>query len=70
MNRYGKNAKRKREKTMVDPYQVLGVRGDAPEEEIKRAYKKLSRKYHRMPTWRTQRQQKRSSSRSSRPISR
>lgn len=31
---------------MVDSYQVLGVSRDASEEEIKRAYKKLSRKYH------------------------
>lgn len=31
---------------MYDPYQVLGVSGDATEEEIKKAYKALSRKYH------------------------
>lgn len=31
---------------MRDPYQVLGVSRDASEDEIKRAYKKLSRKYH------------------------
>ena len=31
---------------MRDPYQVLGVSRDASEEEIKKAYKALSRKYH------------------------
>lgn len=31
---------------MRDPYQVLGVPGNATEEEIKKAYKALSRKYH------------------------
>lgn len=30
----------------MDPYQVLGVSRDATEEDIKRAYKKLSRQYH------------------------
>lgn len=29
-----------------DPYSVLGVSRDASEEEIKKAYKILSRKYH------------------------
>ena len=29
-----------------DPYSVLGVSRDASEEEIKKAYKALSRKYH------------------------
>ncbi len=29
-----------------DPYQVLGVSHDASEEEIKRAYRKLAKKYH------------------------
>ena len=31
---------------MTDPYHVLGVGRDASEDEIKRAYRKLSRKYH------------------------
>ncbi|MDE5589005.1 MAG: J domain-containing protein [Acetatifactor sp.] len=31
---------------MYNPYSVLGVSRDATEEEIKRAYKTLSRKYH------------------------
>lgn len=30
---------------MRDPYQVLGVSQDASEEEIKKAYRKLSRMY-------------------------
>jgi molecular chaperone DnaJ len=31
---------------MRDPYEVLGVSRDASEEEIKKAYRRLSRKYH------------------------
>ncbi len=31
---------------MNDPYSVLGVRQDASEDEIKRAYRELARKYH------------------------
>lgn len=31
---------------MIDPYQVLGVTRSASDEEIKKAYRSLSRKYH------------------------
>lgn len=31
---------------MRDPYQVLGIRRDASEDEIKKAYRNLSRQYH------------------------
>ncbi len=31
---------------MLDPYRVLGVSRDASDEEIKKAYRNLSRKYH------------------------
>jgi molecular chaperone DnaJ len=31
---------------MTDPYQVLGISRDASDEEIKKAYRALSRKYH------------------------
>lgn len=31
---------------MSDPYKVLGITRDATDEEIKKAYRKLSRKYH------------------------
>ena len=31
---------------MNDPYSVLGVSKDASEEEIKRAYRRLAKKYH------------------------
>ena len=31
---------------MTDPYHVLGVSQDASDEEIKKAYRALSRKYH------------------------
>ena len=31
---------------MSDPYQILGVDQSASDEEIKKAYRKLSRQYH------------------------
>ena len=31
---------------MTDPYRVLGVSRNASDDEIKRAYRTLSRKYH------------------------
>jgi DnaJ-class molecular chaperone len=31
---------------MIDPYKVLGVGKDASDEEIKKAYRKLTKKYH------------------------
>ncbi len=31
---------------MTDPYHVLGVLQDASDEEIKKAYRAMSRKYH------------------------
>ena len=31
---------------MQDPYKVLGVSRDASDEEVKKAYRRLSRKYH------------------------
>ena len=31
---------------MRSPYDILGVAPDASEDEIKKAYRKLSRKYH------------------------
>ena len=31
---------------MKDPYEVLGLKRGASEEEVKKAYRKLSRKYH------------------------
>lgn len=31
---------------MTDPYEVLGLKRGASEEEVKKAYRKLSRKYH------------------------
>ena len=45
---------------MRNPYEVLGVSPGATDEEIKKAYRKLSRQYHRMQmsTVRTRRSQK------------
>ena len=31
---------------MTDPYSLLGVDRDAPDDEVKKAYRRLSRKYH------------------------
>ena len=31
---------------MTDPYQVLGISPNATDDEVKKAYKELSRKYH------------------------
>ena len=31
---------------MKNPYEVLGISENASEEEIKKAYRRLSRKYH------------------------
>ena len=31
---------------MNDPYQVLGIAESASDEEVKRAYRELARKYH------------------------
>ena len=31
---------------MSDPYSVLGVKPDASDDEIKRAFRELARKYH------------------------
>ena len=38
--------KKTRWKSMIDPYSVLGVDRNATDEEVKKAYRNLSRKYH------------------------
>ena len=43
---YPKSARKNGRKKMFDPYSVLGVSRDASDDEIKKAYRKLSRKYH------------------------
>ena len=40
------NGRKNRRKNRFDPYSVLGISRDASDEEIKKAYRKLSRKYH------------------------
>ena len=43
---YRESAGKSGRKKMFDPYSVLGVSRDASDDEIKKAYRKLSRKYH------------------------
>ena len=31
---------------MIDPYSILGISRDASDDEVKKAYRKLSRQYH------------------------
>ena len=46
MSRSEANEKRKREKNMADPYEILGVSRDASEEEIKKAKEESEGKEH------------------------
>ena len=57
---------------MIDPYSILGISRDASDEEVKKAYRKLSRKYHPEPilTIRIKNRLRRNSSRFSRLMSR
>ena len=41
-----KNGGKNGRENMLDPYSILGVSRDATDEEIKKAYRRLSRKYH------------------------
>ena len=38
--------KSKRRESLMNPYEVLGVDSNATDDEIKKAYKQLSKKYH------------------------
>ena len=57
---------------MTDPYSVLEVSRDASDDEIKKAYRNLSRKYHPDANINNPNKdrQRRNSKKSSRPISR
>ena len=46
LRQFQSKGRRNRRKNMFDPYSILGVSRDASDEEIKKAYRKLSRKYH------------------------
>ena len=46
MRQFPGHGRKNRRKNRFDPYSVLGVSRDASDEEIKKAYRKLSRKYH------------------------
>lgn len=57
---------------MIDPYSILGISRDASDEEVKKAYRKMSRSIIRMPilTIRIKNRLRRNSSRFSRLMSR